>query len=71
MEKNETKQKKLDEEKWIASEKANEDMSGAMYYCDYCEKQRSLFVCGSTQEEREQKALCAKAYNRSKRRKMF
>lgn len=64
MVKNSVKQKQLDENKWLASELAKEDMSGAMFYCDACEKQRNGYVCGATQEERESKCLCAKAYNR-------
>ena len=64
MVKNSVKQKQLDESKWLASELAKEDMSGAMFYCDACEKQYNGYVCGSTQEERESNHLCAKAYNR-------
>lgn len=62
--KNIERQKSLDKKKWLASKKQCEDLSGAMLYCDVCEKQRREYVCGATQEEREGKCLCAKAYNR-------
>ena len=57
--KNIERQKSLDKNKWLASEKQGEDLSGAMLYCDVCEKQRREYVCGATQEEREGKCLCA------------
>lgn len=69
MQKNTVKQKQLDEAKWIASELAHEDMSGAMYYCDACDRQRNGYVCGATQEERVAYSLCAKAHNRMGRKK--
>jgi hypothetical protein len=61
---NKLRQEQLDKAKWFLSETNQEDMSGAMFYCDVCEKQRNGFVCGANQEERECKFLCAKAYNR-------
>lgn len=66
---NKDRQKRLDEEKWLESEQKNEDMSGAMYYCDYCDKQSRAYTCKATQQERENKNLCATAYNRFKRYK--
>lgn len=66
---NKERQKSLDKKKWLESEKKNRDMSGAMKYCKYCGMQYFLFNgCDATQEEREQKCLCATAYNRMQRR---
>lgn len=67
---NETRQKKLDEMKWHESQKAGADQSGMMDYCEYCEMSESMdCYCSATQEEREKKFFCAKAYNRMKRKK--
>lgn len=65
--KNKERQKRLDINKWLESEKQGEDMSGAMLYCDACEKQRNGYWCGCTQDERETQCLCATAYNRMRR----
>lgn len=64
MVRNAFKQAQLDKEKWLESEKNNEDMSGAMYYCDACEYQKNGYLCSATQLKREYMCLCAKAYNR-------
>ena len=45
MVRNAFKQAQLDKEKWLESEKNNEDMSGAMYYCDACEYQKNGYLC--------------------------
>lgn len=66
---NKLRQEQLDKAKWFLSETNREDMSGAMFYCDACEKQRNGYVCGATQEEREGKCLCAVAWNRLSRKK--
>lgn len=63
---NKVLQTRLDREKYIASEQAKYDKSGAMYYCSECEA-RNESVCEATQEERESKALCAKAFKKWKR----
>lgn len=65
---NKERQKSLDKKKWLESEKKGEDLSGKMPYCNDCHN-RYLFEerCGVTQEEREQKCLCATAYNRMQR----
>lgn len=67
MVKNSIKQKELDKEKWLKSELCNEDMSGAMYYCDACMYQCNGFACGVSHDDRVGKCLCAKAYNRLRR----
>ena len=49
-------------------EKKGEDMSGKMPYCSFCKyKYYKLSMCTVTQEEREEKCLCATAYNRMQR----
>lgn len=60
-------QKELDEEKWVDSEKAKTDLSGAMDYCDYCSKQY-IGGCSAIQLDRVMDCLCAKAYNRSRKK---
>lgn len=64
------RQKKLDEKKWLESEKEMRDMSGMMEYCDFCDSQ-SFYMddCEANPEERVEKCLCATAYNRMKRAK--
>ena len=65
---NKERQKSLDEKKWLESEKQCEDMSGKMEYCECCSFADWWFnICDATQEERENKCLCATAYNRMKR----
>ena len=63
---NKERQQSLDKKKWIASEKAGEDISGTMEYCWWC-KHRHDIGCTTTQKEREVACLCATAYNRMKR----
>lgn len=61
---NKERQASLDKRKWIESEKSKVDCSGTMIYCSFCEYRSSGFKCKATQQEREIKCLCAKAYNR-------
>jgi hypothetical protein len=74
--KNVERQRSLDRKKWLESEKMCFDMSGKMPYCDYCgmqgfdcilNKYVLENICTTPHEEREQKCLCATAYNRMKR----
>lgn len=67
------RQKSLDKQKWLESENQGHDMSGCMLYCECCEKADHTHPtengkCYASQEEREQNCLCAKAFNRMKRR---
>jgi len=64
---NKERQKTLDKRKWLASEQAGYDTSGMSIYCHYCSKQNGD-SCQASQEERVNECLCAKAYNRMKRR---
>lgn len=64
---NTERQRSLDKKKWVESEKSGIDKSGIMIYCSYCEYCSSGFKCKATQQEREARSLCAKAYNRLKR----
>lgn len=63
---NKERQVKLDKIKYEASEEEHEDLSGKMFYCDFCAEANNNETCAATQEERESKCLCAKAYNRGK-----
>ena len=65
---NKERQKKLDEKKWIASEKAKEDLSGLLDYCSHCDWQ-DIYGCMATQEEIEREYKCAKAYNKMQKAK--
>lgn len=70
---NKERQKQLDNEKWVESEKQGFDMSGCMSYCEKCEfadhsHPTENGKCYATQEEREKCTLCAKAFNKMKRR---
>ena len=67
--KNKELQRKLDQKKWLESEKSGLDKSGAMPYCAYCNFRNKCFYCRATQEERETKFLCSTAYNRMTRTK--
>lgn len=68
--KNIERQRSLDKKKWYASEKNGLDMGGKMNYCKYCSytaidteyigKDR----CIISQEEKENRCICATAYNR-------
>ena len=61
---NAERQKRLDEEKYYASQKHREDKSGKMPYCSKCEHLSYRNTCYVKQQEREAQCLCAKAYNR-------
>lgn len=64
---NKERQKKLDELKYLKSEKSNNDLSGNMEYCKLCKCakfENNNMVCIATQKEREDNFLCAKAYNK-------
>lgn len=64
---NKQRQKELDEQKYLESETKRKDLSGDMPYCYYCACITSFETCVATQEERESKCLCAKAYNKMKK----
>ena len=57
------RQQKLDEGKWLESEKQGVDVSGIMVICDYCTACTNN-TCTATQDQRETDSLCAKAYNK-------
>lgn len=66
---NKERQRQLDEEKWLESEKQGFDMGGCMLYCQYCDKadhrhKTELGKCYATQDQRVADCLCAKAYNK-------
>lgn len=60
---NKARQKSLDKDKWLESEKQGKDLSGVMKYCPYCKK-RNKVPCDIPQQEREKDCLCAQAYNK-------
>ncbi len=60
-------QKSLDKKKWLYSQELGRDLSGTLVYCEHCDKAVSN-KCTATQEERESKCLCAKAFNRMQRK---
>ncbi len=62
--KNSERQKKLDKSKWETSKIHSQDLSGKMYYCLKCERMNCTHNCNATQKEREEKSLCAVAYNK-------
>ena len=62
-------QQQLDKEKWLESEKAGYDKSGDMPYCEHCFYKELDGFCSQPHKERECNSLCAKAYNKSKRKK--
>lgn len=64
---NKNRQKSLDEKKWNKSFEYGTDLSGSMAYCEFCEFNENG-ECLALQEEREDDCLCAKAYNRMKRK---
>lgn len=67
--KNTELQSRLDRKKWFASIEANQDMGGKMDYCEGCRKLHPIWdSCNATQAERENLCLCAKNYNRIKRK---
>ena len=64
---NKDRQRSLDKKKWLESQQQGFDMSGCMLYCEKCEyanHDTDYGYCKASQEERESKTLCAKAYNR-------
>ena len=70
---NQQRQRSLDKQKWFESQQQGFDMSGCMLYCEFCEKADHSYStengkCYATQEERETECLCAKSWNRMKRR---
>ena len=65
---NQARQKLLDEEKWLASEKAGYDKAGGMEWCTHCEHteyadNENGGMCTYI-ESSTMKFPCAKAYNR-------
>ena len=56
-------QKARNREKWFKSQIYKEDLSGKMAWCYKCERQTCTNGCRATQKERDEKYLCAKAYN--------
>lgn len=64
---NKERQARLDKKKWDVGVSWEQDPSGAMAYCDYCDRQVFLTTCQATQQEREALCLCAKAYNKMRR----
>lgn len=65
--KNVERQKQLNEQKWYVSEAKGESQSGKMDWCNFCDKHYKD-CCLVNHEQREANSLCAKAYNRMKRR---
>jgi hypothetical protein len=65
--KNTERQKSLDKQKWLMSEEVGTDLSGEMLYCEFCFYKDLDGFCPISQQERENKCLCAKAWNRYKR----
>lgn len=57
-------------EKWKESEKQGTDMSGYMSYCEFCENAKSCQAKVYNFGEINANFLCAKAYNRMKKRKI-
>ena len=67
------RQVSLDEKKYFESQKQGRDMSGNMDYC-YCCKylqvvDKDNYNCPVPQIDRELKCLCAKAFNKMKKKK--
>lgn len=64
--KNEERQRRLDEAKWIASEMEDIDMGGKMWYCSRCEYNEGG-SCEASESKRVNERLCAMAYNRGRK----
>lgn len=64
---NNERQKSLDKKKYLYSQELGRDLSGAMVYCEFCDKAVSN-KCTATQEEREENCICARAFNRMQRK---
>lgn len=62
-------QKSCDKKKYIESVKERRDMSGAMPWCEYCEHSQTDYTCDIEHAERVAQNVCARAYNRSRRKK--
>lgn len=63
---NKERQQSLDNQKYLASEKANIDLSGVMPYCKACPHRDAEYeMCAITHEQRVAETSCAKAFNRS------
>lgn len=56
-------QSRLDKMEYRASEEALQDMSGSMYYCDYCDH-KNYTKCDVNHADRIKHNYCATAYNR-------
>lgn len=64
---NKERQKSLDKQKWVNSEDFGYDLSGKLFYCDHCKYQTERNMvksCIASQKQREEKSLCATAYNK-------
>lgn len=62
-------QKRLDRKKWTESQKAGEDLSGKMFYCDGCKYQKmtsfgETTYCVVPHERRVEEEVCSTSYNR-------
>lgn len=67
---NKDTQMTLDTKKWNESFKENRDLSGEMEYCLYCPQMKVIgdnYSCKISHEERFEKSVCAKAYNKMKK----
>lgn len=63
-------QKSCDKKKYIESLKEGRDMSGAMPWCEYCFEHAQVdYTCDIEHAERVENSVCARAYNRSRRKK--
>ena len=67
------KQKQLDKQRWIKSEKAKQDLGGTFIYCNNCKHQSASIGtayytptphCNCAYEQRKVDNPCAVAYNR-------
>lgn len=66
---NKERQQSLDNQKYLASEKAHIDLSGVMPYCRDCpHRDMEYETCAITHEQRVTETSCAKAFNRSVQR---
>ena len=66
------KQRELQEQKWLESEKQGKDLSGNMPYCANCEcltMVQSGNYCPSSQYYVETTCACARAFNAMKKTK--
>ena len=63
------RQQILNLDKYYASEKSKEDLSGKMSWCIDCPKQICYHSCSATQRERDENCLCAENYMKIKKLK--